>query len=73
MTRLEERTVATCFEVETGMALRKETTCRDLISMSRQENKQINNWSCNLNEGKKLDMMSQHEMDAVTRDQNGLQ
>ena len=46
---------------------------RDLISMSRQQNKQIINWSRNLHEVRKQDMMSQHEREVMAKDQIGLQ
>ena len=55
------------FEVATGIAIRKETT------LSRQENKQISSLSCNLHEGRKQEMMSQHKREVMTKDQIGLQ
>ena len=55
------------FEVVTGIAVRKETT------LSRQENKQISSLSRNLHEGRKQEMMKQHEREVVTKDQIGLQ
>ena len=51
----------------------KKLPCRDLISMSQQENKQISNWSRNLHEGTKQDMMLQHKREVVTKDQISLQ
>ena len=55
------------FEVATGIAVRKEKT------LSRQENRKISNWSRNLHEDRKQDMMSRQEMEVVTKDQIGLQ
>ena len=51
----------------------KKLSYRDLISMSRQENQHINNWSRNLHEGSKQDMMSQHKREVVTKDHIDLQ
>ena len=59
------------FEITTGMALRKETTSSRPNFHVAKRKQMISNWSRNLHEDIKLDMMSQHEREVVTRDQNG--